>query len=590
MTALRALASIALVATAASSASAQPPSPPPAPPGVVVPALPIVDARALGGVRADAAALLARGGEGGSLRMAIAAAPLGGRAAEGRTPMVLVVELDGASLATGHPGGRLGVELAIYALDRTGRLRVSRSDGVAVDLGADDGFERAGLRALARLELEPGPTTIRAFARVRQTGAFGLRELAITVPSAAAPLEPRSAAAEVGARSWIDAFLPGLARADLGALERAGGLPAGGGGELDPARAVAGDELLARVGSGSRRDREVDALVADYRRAYGRLAEGARSDAVSALAALEQRTLAADVGQGMGRLSRADGRLLAALSAASPSTHLPLALLYQELFRAHLAAGHHGLARRAASVAEELLLRAGGASGTADERRLAASGFDGLAADYLEIRSPIRAAALLERAAELDPSRPARWLALATVRERSHRLSDARAAVERALQLEPRHREARLRRARLDRLDEHGRRAAELLDGLLAEPELDWVAVVAAQERARQLIDAGRLPAAVALLERETARFPDEPALATVLAWARFRGGARVLSLETASVAERADRAQRLSPRRRYAEPPLSALIGARNEVESAALLRLEALGRALAAVDGRRG
>ena len=128
------------------------------------------------------------------------------------------------------------------------------------------------------------------------------------------------------------------------------------------------------------------------------------------------------------------------------------------------------------------------------------------------------------------------------------------------------------------------------MDALLREPELDWIAIVAAEERARQLIDDGRLPAATELLARESARFPEEPTLATVLAWTRFRGGARTAALETAEHAARADRAHRVSPRRRYAEPPLASLIEARSEVERAALLELDGLARALAAPPARSG
>ena len=143
---------------------------------------PAPDVRALGGVRAEAAALLARGGEGGSLRMALAAAPLGAPAADGKIPTLLVVELDGATLVSGHPGGRLGVEIAVYALGRGGAIQASRNDGVALDIGTGEELASSGLRLLARFDLAPGEITLRAFARVRQTGAFALREARVTLP------------------------------------------------------------------------------------------------------------------------------------------------------------------------------------------------------------------------------------------------------------------------------------------------------------------------------------------------------------------------------------------------------------------------
>ena len=67
--------------------------------------------------------------------------------------------------------------------------------------------------------------------------------------------------------------------------------------------------------------------------------------------------------------------------------------------------------------------------------------------------------------------------------------------------------EARLRQARIEQLRGNTRRAATAFDGLAAGPVVDWIGVVAVQERARQLLADGELAAAVALLASDAGGF-----------------------------------------------------------------------------------
>jgi tetratricopeptide (TPR) repeat protein len=522
------------------------------------------------------AALLARGGQGGGLAMAVASAPWPGAAAR-----LVVVEMDGGSLLAGHPGGRLGVEIAVYAMAADGRVLASRHDGVAVDLGPGGVLPASGLRYLARLDAAEGASSLRVFARVHRTGAFGVRNLALPSPGAGAPAGPP--------RTWLDALAPGLTAGDLAPLQAAGPLPTALSGQpVVTARAALPSPAAAPPEPPAPPSLDLVPTIAEYRAAWQLLADGQEAAARDRLLGFETAAVRADPRRGMGLLERADGRLLEDVERASRPALLPVGLLYGELFRAHVAAGHPGLARRAALVAERALLRFGGYPAPAEDAALAAAALDGLAAEYVRIEAPLRATGLLERATELEPRRASRWLALAALAERDWDLAGGARAIGKALALEPANREARLRRARIAAARGERERAAELLDALLAKPQADWVGAVAAEERARLFFAAGRPELAIAPLERALRLAPDEASLAAALAFARERSDARPAALAAASQAFAADRRSRVAPRRRYSEPPIPALLESGATAESASLLRLDDLGAALAA-GGRK-
>ena len=525
--------------------------------------------RPLGGVRSETAALLARGGQGGNLRLALAIVPLG-EPQGGKVPALLIVELDGAGLLAGFPGGRLGIEIATYAVAGDGRVAASRNDGVAVDLGAAAGFENSGLRYLARLDLEPGTYSVRVAARVHRTGAFALGTAALTLPEATPAHRAPSQ------RTWIDALAPGLEASDLETFRPVGGLPAA------VPTAVAAVPPPAQTGLTT--ESSVPARLVPFLRAYStgyqEIAAGRIATAVKNLREFETNAVTFDPGHGMGNLQRIDGNLLVRIANADREALLPLGIFYEDLARAHVDNGHVGLARRAADMAERAL--DGFSHAGSEEARLAGQALDGLAADYIDLNAAGRAIAVLEHAAEIDPDRATRWLALTVMFENDWRLVDAEKAVRHALAAAPRNREARLRGARLAALRGDTRRAATTYDGLIAEPTNDWVAAVAAEERARIYFDAGHPELAVPMLEREVGRFPEEPSLAVTLAYARLRSGARSAALDAAERAAAADRAYRVAPRRRYSEPPIAALRAGRNEAERAAMFRLDPLRAAL--------
>jgi Flp pilus assembly protein TadD len=267
---------------------------------------------------------------------------------------------------------------------------------------------------------------------------------------------------------------------------------------------------------------------------------------------------------------------------------LPLSVLYLELERAALAAGRLPEARRARELAEDLAVRlAAGSSDSAPRRGLAAALLEALAADRIEARDSAAAAALLERAARLAPDRAAPWLTIGILYERDRVLDGARAAFDRVLAAEPGHREARLRRARVDLLAGRAEAGAEL--ERLAREKLDWIGVVAAEERTRQLLAEDRDEAAIALLAPLVEVAPREASLQRALAYALERTGRRLAAREHVARATAATARPGTTPRKRYAEAPERLLLDRRVEVERAALLALPELAAALAAnEDGR--
>jgi tetratricopeptide (TPR) repeat protein len=505
--------------------------------------------RPIGGLRAETAALLARGGQGGNLRMALAAVPL---AADGaaKLPVLVIVELDGEPLLAGFPGGRLGVEVSSYVVASDGRVVESRNDGVAVDIGAGSDLEKTGLRYLERLDLDPGAYSVRVLARLHRTGAFALRTVDVTLPETSAPRRVPSP------RSWIDALAPGLEAADLEAFRATGGIPAA----LAAAAATAPATGETALESASSLPARLVPFLRAYSTSFAELADGRSATAVASLREFEANAVTFDPGHGMGNLQRIDGNLLVRIASADRQALLPVGLFYEDLSRAHVETGHIGLARRAADMAERAL--DGFARAGRDEARLAGKALDGLAAEYIELNAPGRAIAVLQHATEIDPDRVTRWLALTVMYENDWRMVDAEKAVRRALAAAPRDREARLRSARLSAVR---------------------IAAVAAEERARIDFDSGHPELAVPMLERQVARLPDEPSLGVALAYARLLSGARAAALDAAERAALADRAYRVAPRRRYSEPPIAALRAGRNEAERAAMFRLDPLRAALA-------
>lgn len=624
----------------------------------------------MSGVPAATAVLLARGGEGGPLPIAAGVFPLDLSAAPSRA--LVVVEVDGRTLAAAAPGPRAGVEIHLYVVSADGGVVSTRSEAVAIDL-ADHGGRLAagGLRWIAAVELPAAARRLRLHVREHFSGAFGQREIGLGDDG------PPGVATDAAPLPWIEVASASLVPEDLALLEAIGGAPAAvpafvGGSSIrvarwrapadeqplplrlcdaagrtlsgltpriegsssfaprlvvdrytvdlplepsgrlgfawgpgEPARVLvrAGEALAwnrmpavdlpaartaetstARGGAGRGRVEQARAARLAVASAWRRYADGDRDGAVAELlevdSGLETRR--------RGSSSAVEGPAIERLTERDPALLLPISVLYLDLERAALAAGRLPVARRARELAEDLAGRlAAGASDSAPRRRVAAALLEALAADRIEARDSAAAAALLERSARLAPDRAAPWLTIGILYERDRVLDRARAAFDRVLAVEPGHREARLRRARVDLLAGSAAAGAEL--ERLASENLDWIGVVAAEERTRQLFAEGRDEAAIELLGPLVEAAPREASLQRALAYALERSGRRLAAREHVARATAATARPGTSPRKRYAEAPERLLLDRRVEVERAALLALPDLAAALAAEEGAR-
>ncbi len=650
--------------------------------------------RSLPGARGDTAVLLARGGDGGPLALAAAALPI--EYHSDRVELSIVIEVDGASLLSGEPVERLGLELHAWIARADGAIVAGRSDGLAVDLGVvGPALEATGLRWSTRLTLPFGDYSLRAHVRDRASGRFGQRTLALALPApggrnalflapisgadpawldvlstglssppptmfprlvsgppAPAPVLPSSGEALVVA--WLPAnadpatavILVDALGEDVDAIpaqqvgqEGAGeavrrlalaiDLPARSGRhrlryDLPGGAAGSGPEVaveLRRAGTSSAWNRlptvdleaarrgapmptgslpaiirpgERQRLRDGYLAAWRTYAQGDRRGAVAALQALESATDARKANDWHDAVERP---LLERLRAIEPSALLPLTQLYREVALAHQLAARGDLGRRDRAVGERLIgsptratapaaMTAPTATTPQDrERELAAMALESFAADQLEGGALGDAVELLRRAADWAPASPRPWIAMGTLLERDRKLTEAAAAFDRAIALDSRSREARLRRARIDALQERRSQSESALDSLLAEPVNDWIAVVAAQERVRLLLDAGLFPAAADRARALVTRFPEEPSLQLGLAYALERAGRRTEGRAFARQALSAGRAFAVAPRKLYAEPPRRLLAERRSELEHELLLRLPVLAAAIDAL-----
>jgi VWFA-related protein len=142
------------------------------------------------------------GREGGQIREAVAGVPLSGGACA-------VVEVEGASLLTGHVGDMASADVTVYAFDEKGTIRGVARQLVGLDLNVvGERLRATGFKLFAYLELAPGHYDLRALVRNTVSGRYGVAVGTIDVPA-----EPISSAVagvfvEPPERDWL------LVRAD----------------------------------------------------------------------------------------------------------------------------------------------------------------------------------------------------------------------------------------------------------------------------------------------------------------------------------------------------------------------------------------
>jgi len=325
-------------------------------------------------------------------------------------------------------------------------------------------------------------------------------------------------------------------------------------------RRLESEDRLAPEGAIERADREI---ARDFSRSYAEISRAAvegLDTAAARLAALEIETLARlgrDDPKVYARLGAIERRAAAELAGEIPELLLPAVIVHGEAARKHRAGQRFALAELGADLARRLAVAH--ALGPEDARAEAALALADLGASLQITGMTAVARTLFAEALELDPAQKTALLALAVDRERHGLYTEALGLLERLLEIDPEHREARLRSG-LQLLRTGGERAGRRrLRSLLAEAREDWVMELAYQELASSHLENGRPGAASALLGRAVARLGQRPGLVLQLTWARQRSSGGGAESEALAILDTPAPAGRTSPRRRYTEGPAEA-------------------------------
>lgn len=132
------------------------------------------------GMKADVAALIMSGQEGGTLPLDVLALPLADDGDKARVPLLL--EIDGRALAS-DDARRQRLEIFAYALARDGGLKDVLMQAFEVDRDRlPPGRAEQGLKFFGAMELAPGSYTLRVLARDAGSSSVGIRSLPVTVP------------------------------------------------------------------------------------------------------------------------------------------------------------------------------------------------------------------------------------------------------------------------------------------------------------------------------------------------------------------------------------------------------------------------
>ena len=559
-------------------------------------------AHALPGMRADVAALLLYADPGGSLipdlRWTRLDDPDTARADTVR--LLLWIELDGDRLLNVPPEvDVLHLELHVYALRGASRTVAGslsqmfrpRLDQLPMDL--------VGLRLGALLELsgtaasDATPLELRLLVRETRTDRVALRVLRLE------SLDPPPAV-EGGAREgWLDIPPPDPVPVGAPAPEtlpylgeisrRAAASPSSAAAARREAarRQAARREATDRT---ERRKKSVRALRRNYREILEQVsqggAQGGLADTAAHLAELESTVLDERPEDAASLLSEAQDGLAVELAQGAPEGLVPLLAVHLGAHDRHLAARRWLLVSlaRGRLVALARLYAEHGDADLAPRR--AADILVTLAAP-LERRQRAVADGLYEEALQLDPSHAGARLRRAASHEQRGAWAEAAAELEHLLEHHPSDASARLCLAvnlrRMGRPEAAAPLLRQLIDGSDARDA--WRAVVAYQELARAQLDAERFAEAVLLLERAVARYPEEHRLAVLLAYAHDRLGESRAAHAALDAAPRTSAEP--SPRSRYArEGRLERRTDARDtrrDLLRDAFVRLPILIRALA-------
>ncbi len=327
---------------------------------------------------------------------------------------------------------------------------------------------------------------------------------------------------------------------------------------------------------------DAEQTAGGYRAVLRLAAEGNRQNALTALAELEQRAVARRDAAAIDRLWRVKLGVIRELAPERIEILVPILHLHLEAGREYRERRLFGLSSHSRTMAVELAEAYVRRSAAADAPRVAGLALTALAGQGLEVQATQTAAAYLARALALDPRNPHALLALATIEEKVGQYEPAARRLGLLLEVEPGNAEARLRLALCLRRLGAVREAQPLLASLI-DDEVDWIALVAAEELADLHADEGRDTEAVAVLRAAAARFPASQRILIRLSFMHERGrdpGAALGAAEQALASSGAEDSARL----RYDRWPRGVFAAAEARLAEAARERLTLLAQALRA------
>jgi tetratricopeptide (TPR) repeat protein len=179
-----------LSSVAAAGAAPQAPSPPPLPTAAASaspaagPAISdaavsaaTVEVTPLRGLAGRSVALLVSGQQGGQIAVSMLVFPPGSAGKPGRVPWVL--DIPGPTLASVAADGKVGLELAVYAMRGSEKVVGSQVCEVRVSRVPADWQTGGGLKLLGFVDTAPVPTTLRVLVREPVSSSFGMWELPV---------------------------------------------------------------------------------------------------------------------------------------------------------------------------------------------------------------------------------------------------------------------------------------------------------------------------------------------------------------------------------------------------------------------------
>jgi Flp pilus assembly protein TadD len=322
-------------------------------------------------------------------------------------------------------------------------------------------------------------------------------------------------------------------------------------------------------------------IAAEYRSALEKVESQPLAKVLDAIAELETASLPTGSAAEWETLVASERQVAGELGDARPASVLALAYIHGELYAEYAERKKFLLTTHARRMIEELAAFYAEKAGK-PANPVVADVLADLAGSLQQSGLLSTAERLFRRALQFDPENRASLIGLAAGLERVGQYRLASQFLAKLVALHKGEAEARLRLGvNLARLGEH-EKSGRLLQACTQEANPTWVRIVAYQEMAGSLVQAGEFEKAHHLLAEAVAKFPADEQLTIALAYVLDR---LHRPLEARTVADRlrpAPREAGSSPRFRYSEWPTEDLQRSRETVSTAGREALAALREAL--------